>query len=134
MSSEKHYAINRHYSADDCDRDEAQARDDCYLPSRKFTPGPWKVTNTNGLGNVRIQPANSPHTVAVVVGFETMGLPSPHNVNPTEAKANARLIAAAPALFEACQDAKKYLEPDLVEPGRTVFWRLVAAIKNASLP
>ena len=27
MSTEKLHAINRHYSADDCDRDEAQSRD-----------------------------------------------------------------------------------------------------------
>jgi len=46
-------------------------------------------------------------------------------------KAHARLIAAAPALLEACEEAKKYLEPDLVEPGRTVFWKLVAALKAA---
>jgi hypothetical protein len=47
------------------------------------------------------------------------------------ALANARLIAAAPDLLEACKQAKKYLEPDLVEPGRTVFWNLVAAIAKA---
>ena len=46
-------------------------------------------------------------------------------------KANARLIAAAPDLLEACKAAKKYLEPDLVEPGRTIFWKLVEAIAKA---
>jgi hypothetical protein len=35
------------------------------------------------------------------------------------------------ALLIAAKQAKKYLEPDLVEPGRTVFWNLVAAIKQA---
>jgi hypothetical protein len=35
-----------------------------------------------------------------------------------------------PDLIKACLAAKKYLEPDLVEPGRTVFWNLVAAIKR----
>jgi len=35
------------------------------------------------------------------------------------------------ALLEACKEAKKYLEPDLVEPGRTVFWKLVKAIAHA---
>lgn len=48
-----------------------------------------------------------------------------------EVMANARLIAAAPELLEACIAAKKLLEPDLVEPGRTVFWRLVDAITKA---
>lgn len=46
-------------------------------------------------------------------------------------RANAKLIAAAPDLLEACKMAKKYLEPDLIEPGRTVFWKLVEAIKKA---
>lgn len=41
------------------------------------------------------------------------------------------LEAAAPDLLEACRAAKKYLEPDLVEPGRTVFWKLVDAIRKA---
>jgi hypothetical protein len=45
--------------------------------------------------------------------------------------ANARLMAASPELLEAAKAAKKYLEPDLVEPGRTVFWKLVAAIAKA---
>ena len=34
-------------------------------------------------------------------------------------------------LLEAAKAAKTYLEPELVEPGRTVFWKLVAAIKRA---
>lgn len=46
-------------------------------------------------------------------------------------KANALLIAAAPELLAACMQAKKFLEPDLVEPGRTVFWNLVEAIRKA---
>jgi len=48
-----------------------------------------------------------------------------------EQESNAVLIAAAPDLYAACLAAKKYLEPDLVEPGRTVFWNLVEAIKKA---
>lgn len=34
-------------------------------------------------------------------------------------------------LVAACKKAKKHLECDLVEPGRTVFWELVAALANA---
>lgn len=48
-----------------------------------------------------------------------------------EREGDARLIAAAPDLLAACEAAKKFLEPDLVEPGRTVFWRLVDALKKA---
>jgi len=47
---------------------------------------------------------------------------------------DATLIAAAPDLLEACEKAKKLLEPNLVEPGRTVFWELVAAISKATQP
>ena len=43
----------------------------------------------------------------------------------------AKLFAAAPDLYETCEQAKKYLERDLVEPGRTVFWNLVAALAKA---
>lgn len=41
------------------------------------------------------------------------------------------LVVAAPDLLKACEVAKQYLEPDLIEPGRTVFWNLVEAIKKA---
>jgi hypothetical protein len=42
-----------------------------------------------------------------------------------------KLKAQRNALLAAAKAAKKYLEPDLVEPGRTVFWNLVAAIEEA---
>lgn len=41
-----------------------------------------------------------------------------------------RLTANVALLTTACEAAKKYLEPDLVEPGRTVFWQLVDALKQ----
>lgn len=44
----------------------------------------------------------------------------------------ARLREVNAALLAACKDAKKHLESDLVEPGRTVFWKLVAAIAKTS--
>ncbi len=44
-------------------------------------------------------------------------------------KPSAREINAD--LLAACKAAKKYLEPDLVEPGRTVFWKLVEAIAKS---
>ena len=48
------------------------------------------------------------------------------------ALANARLLAAVPDLLDACQKAKKFLEPNLVEPGRSIFWQLVDAINKAT--
>lgn len=44
----------------------------------------------------------------------------------------ARLLAAAPELLAACEQAKNYLQTDLVEPGRSVFWSLVAVIAKAT--
>jgi len=53
-----------------------------------------------------------------------------------EDRANAEFIARAcnthDKLLEACKAAKMHLQPDLVEPGRTVFWKLVAAIAKAT--
>lgn len=34
-------------------------------------------------------------------------------------------------LWMACELAKEFLKPDLVEPGRTVFWKLVKALASA---
>ena len=46
------------------------------------------------------------------------------------ALANARQIDASLDLLDACQKAKKFLEPNLVEPGRSMCWQLVDAINN----
>lgn len=51
-----------------------------------------------------------------------------------EARIRSALSPAATSnavanLLTAAKAAKRYLEPDLVEPGRTVFWDLVSAIK-----
>jgi hypothetical protein len=46
-------------------------------------------------------------------------------------EANARLASAAPDLFDAAMEAKDFLIGDLEEPGRTVFWKLIAALKKA---
>lgn len=51
--------------------------------------------------------------------------------NPARDEANANLVAAAPDLFEAAMEAKNFLIGDLEEPGRTVFWKLIAALKKA---
>lgn len=41
------------------------------------------------------------------------------------------LNAADPELLAAAKQARDFLIDDLVEPGRTVFWKLVAAINKA---
>ena len=94
----------------------------------KHTPGPWKL-NTDGDTGMNDSGCIL-DSVGHVIVTDIYG--TYKNGRTTgEAEANARLIAAAPDLLAACEAAKKYLEPDLVEPGRTVFWRLVAAIKTA---
>lgn len=95
------------------------------------TPGPWKVHHyshinkeqwlgiLNGAFDITHNGASNPAVVAC----------SKYSVMSAEENlANANLMAAAPDLLEACKAAKKYLEPDLIEPGRTVFWDLVHAI------
>ena len=42
------------------------------------------------------------------------------------------LVTRVRGLEAACLAAKKYLEPDLVEPGRTVFWKLVEVLTPSS--
>lgn len=48
-----------------------------------------------------------------------------------ESDANGHLFSASPELYAACEDARKYLINEFEEPGRTVFWNLVAALKKA---
>lgn len=48
------------------------------------------------------------------------------------AEANARLLAASRDLLKGCQKAKDFLVNDLEEPGRTIFWTLVDAIRKAT--
>ena len=48
------------------------------------------------------------------------------------ALASALLIGAEHDLLDACQKAKKFLEPNLVEPGRSIFWKLADAINKAT--
>lgn len=94
----------------------------------KHTPGPWKVKRGN----------SGERAPFIVCTFgsntgEDYNIVAKQPVHGNE-KDDARLIAAAPDLLAACEAAKKHLEPDLVEPGRTVFWNLVEAISKAKGP
>ena len=67
-----------------------------------YTPGPWEVTEWGGplrLGIHRMTPDINGEYFAVV---ETMGIDTQYRL---EARANARLMAAAPLLLEACKQA-----------------------------
>lgn len=101
-----------------------------------YTPGPWAVESPpetplsvygihgNAKGFVRIYACDPGPDRDFTIAFA-------RDVDADTRIANAQLIAAAPELLEACNAAKKYLERDLIEPGRTVFWNLVAAIAKA---
>lgn len=97
----------------------------------EHTPGPWSVfphyCKYDGPG---------PYENTWLIGkgqYDTIAEVRPgHDEYDSQNDANARLIAAAPDLLEACKQAKKFLEPVLDEPGRTVFWSLVDAIAKAT--
>ena len=80
-----------------------------------YTPGPWKVQKKSF----------DHYPVYRETSDDFTFICSCNSLQDTH------LIAAAPELLEAAKDAKKLLEPELVEPGRTVFWKLVSAIAKA---
>ena len=95
--------------------------------SAKHTPGPWEYPEHAYILSGSDDGPN-------FSGGDWEVLPPLGESGPVaicSSRENDRLIAAAPDLLEACKAAKKFLEPDLVEPGRTVFWNLVEAIKKA---
>lgn len=65
----------------------------------KFTKGPWKIDK---YGNVK-----TPDGESLLVNG--VALPAGNHTRQAEAEANAQLIAAAPALYEACQQAESAL-------------------------
>ena len=63
--------------------------------SAEHTPGPWKINNNVGRkGELGIIADAAPCIIAIMGNAKEW---------PVEAQANARLIAAAPALLEACK-------------------------------
>jgi len=111
----------------------------------KHTPGPWTISGQliNGAPEPRPNPKVKPypHTVtAVCWNFDgdrgaTGDLPWPI------AEANARLIAAAPELLEACRAAQNWLREYHTQNGSPmdegIFGlddQLVAAIARATKP
>lgn len=89
------------------------------------TPGPWHWHKSRTQLHLHDGKSNC---------FSQVSMPSPHNQDQEFAplyEANAKLIAAAPDLLAACMAAKSLLVGDLEEPGRTVFWKCVAALNKA---
>ena len=94
--------------------------------TNKHTPGPWNWNlNTHDLEYHYATINNANGGVAVVTGF----------VNYAEkATANAKLIAAAPQLLEACKEAFRMYEK-IDPPGgwQGVYGLLISAIQKATL-
>lgn len=97
----------------------------------KHTPGPWTLETVktsigccHKIGKFPSLRENGGYACVYDDG-------SPVQHPKPELLANARLIAASPDLLAVCKAAKKYLEPELIEPGRSIFWDLVSAIAKA---
>lgn len=88
----------------------------------KHTPGPWKFASD--------QHSDYQHAIAAENGKHVGAAYHNHPCRMTaEEKANARLIAAAPELLEACETALTNLSP-LYASDHLVIRRLTAAIKK----
>lgn len=76
-------------------------------PKTQHTPGPWKVLNTPTRKETfwAICTASEAPVQALICLVD--GKSKAHQEKPEMAEANARLIAAAPALLEACKAALK---------------------------
>lgn len=94
------------------------------MSEAKFTKGPFEACEVGDYGdfngNSRVILADDKRIAVVHC--------RPGNA---EDNANADLFAAGPELYAACEDARKYLINEFDEPGRTVFWKLVATLKKA---
>lgn len=96
---------------------------DLELKQTQHTPGPWSVTDVDKL--LRVGAAGAGDIAHVF-----------SNVLAGDARANARLIAAAPDLLAACKAAEGYLMPYADtsapnSPDKKVLAQVVAAIAKA---
>ena len=97
---------------------------------RKHTPGPWQLKKARTL--LHIGAASPVCEISISANHVHEDYPGCKRDYVSRQEANARLINAAPDLLAACEQAKAYLKPELNEPGRTVFWNLVAALAKAT--
>lgn len=91
----------------------------------RFTPGPWRIDgDSNG---IHIRPGRSGHIVAFISTNWVL-----YGAGGGDAHANARLIAAAPDLLEACESALLIDESDSasVDPAE-IFAGIRAALAKA---
>lgn len=89
--------------------------------NKNHTSGPWHVAESPNHHSPFITNATGKGTIANSV----------HGTTSAEQEANARLIAAAPELLEACETALENLAP-LYSSEHLVMKRLRAAIAKAT--
>jgi hypothetical protein len=89
------------------------------------TPGPWVVDYEGSIGHVKSVAERPDYFTPTVARYDTGAV----SIGPDEKQANARLIAAAPDLLEACKAALAairsacqdgsiiWLDPPYVLPG-----------------
>ena len=89
----------------------------------KHTKGPWKVINWSGRAEIRTED-NKRTGIAFLGNSEDGAIPT------GETTANAKLVAAAPELLEACHNALRMLDP--AKEKENMIWDILyKAIKKA---
>lgn len=78
------------------------------MSKQQHTLGPWKYFGAFNGSDFTVTKKNDEHTKIAVISFEHSGMEEAKS--PTEATANARLIAAAPELLEALKDLTEYVD------------------------
>ena len=115
-------------------RDELQSEIDrlkaCAKRTAKHTPGPWEARK--GAGWYVARPRYGEATLAV--GMDGVTLVTSPSETPwnddVESEANARLIAAAPELLEACEEFVRKCECGEALSSRS-YAQMIAAIAKA---
>jgi len=97
---------------------------------RGTTPRPWVVARTSfhGLPDSKnyVTIHNAVVSICKMTGSEGMQIEE-----VPDAALIVRSVNCHDDMLAACKAAKKFLESNLVEPGRTIFWQLVSSIAKA---
>ena len=78
-------------------------------PQAQFTPGPWVVKSTDEDINTKTIIDSNEFWIAKVLNFNRV------SDDIRESQANAHLIAAAPAMYEALSELVKYLREEVAD-------------------
>jgi hypothetical protein len=91
------------------------------------TPGPWKLNAPDPTDDVfyGTSVSGGRHNNVIASGLNLSA------TNPQEALANARLIAAAPAMLAALEKARQYVHWSLLEEGTQRSKDVLAAVDVA---